>query len=190
MNEINEILDTMQAHCDGATIPFAPLYKVCADGSVWSHTNWRGYGARKLKASPNGHGYLRVGLVLPNGHTRKAFVHKLVAAAFLPAKPTAKHELRHLNGDRHDNRASNLAWGTSKENAADREAHGRTAKGQRNGAAKLCPAKVASIRALAKTGASSRELGRRFGVHSTTILDVLHGESWADINALATKGSQ
>lgn len=56
-------------------------------------------------------------------------VHRLVALAFLPKPPTAKHtHVNHINGVRHDPRASNLEWVTPSENmrhwARQRKANG------------------------------------------------------------------
>jgi len=67
---------------------------------------------------------------------RKTFmVHKLVAEKFLPQRPTDYHEIRHIDGDRRNNNASNLSWGTRKENAQDREKHGKTSRGDKHSAA-------------------------------------------------------
>lgn len=113
----------------------APGYSVTRDGRVFSNTqNWRGYGRRELAQQPNAHGYPRVRLTV-DGRRRVALVHSLVAAAFLPTRPSPQHEVRHLNGSRADNRAANLAWGTRAENAADRERHGKTSRGASHGKA-------------------------------------------------------
>jgi hypothetical protein len=110
-------------------------YEITHDGRVFSTAhNWRGYGRREMMQQPNAHGYPSVRLTLEGKRTRIA-VHRLVASRFLPPRPSLKHEVRHLNGDKTDNRASNLAWGTAKENAADREAHGRTSRGPQHAAA-------------------------------------------------------
>jgi hypothetical protein len=53
-------------------------------------------------------------------------------------------QCRHLDGNRSNNRLDNLAWGTPLENGADKARHG-TAKGERNGRAKLTAAKVRRI---------------------------------------------
>ena len=107
-----------------------PGYEVTCDGRVYSiDHNWRGYGKRELIQQINSHGYPSVRLSI-NGKRVRKLVHTLVAACFLPGRPSLLHEIRHLNGNKTDNRAENLAWGTRKENAADREAHGRTSRGQ------------------------------------------------------------
>lgn len=99
-------------------------YVVCSDGTVISTVVWRGSSERILKPHPNSHGYLRVRMVL-NGVRQSRFVHKLVAEAFLPPRPSSKHEICHIDGNRLNNHASNLRWGTRKDNAADRKRHGR-----------------------------------------------------------------
>lgn len=114
---------------------FARGYEVSADGRVFSvRSNWRGKGSFEIVPTLNSHGYLRVRLSLPLGRVSR-FVHKIVAAAFLGPRPSPQHEIRHLDGNKKNNSAVNLAWGTRKENAADREAHGRTSRGAAHSAA-------------------------------------------------------
>lgn len=109
-----------------------PGYGVDREGRVYSLTsNWRGYGQRELKQLPHKDGYLCV-RILRDGKRVRLLVHRMVAAAYLPPRPSAAHELRHLDGDKSNNAAANLAWGTAKENADDREAHGRTSRGVRH----------------------------------------------------------
>ena len=98
-------------------------YDVGSDGSVWSNANWRGYGRRRLTPYPNSHGYPCV-KVTNKSECKKMIIHVAVCTAFHGPKPTPQHQVRHLNGIRHDNRATNLAWGTAAENAADRAKHG------------------------------------------------------------------
>lgn len=112
-----------------------PGYEVTRDGRVISTgSNWRGYGSRELRQSLNASGYPSVRLVI-DGVRRHFPVHKLVAIAHLPPRPSELHEIRHLDGNRLNSQADNLAWGTRKENAADRDAHGTTSRGATHSAA-------------------------------------------------------
>lgn len=118
----------------GSEIKHFGGYEITRDGRVFSFaSNWRGYGRRELVAQPNSNGYLRVRLLI-DGVRKSHMVHKLVAQMFLPERPSAKHEIRHLDGNKLNNCAGNLAWGTRKENADDRERHGRTSRGEKHSA--------------------------------------------------------
>lgn len=113
------------------TIPMAPGYAVDEDGRVFSvASNWRGYGTRQLIAALNADGYPSVRLYI-GGKRKRISVHRLVADAFLPPRPSLSHEIRHLDGSRTNSRRDNICWGTRAENAADRDRHGRTFRGER-----------------------------------------------------------
>ena len=107
-----------------------PGYEVLPDGRVFSSWNWRGYGRREMQQTPNADGYPSV-RILVNGSRKRMAVHRLVALHFLPPRP-AGAEIRHLDGDKTNNCSWNLAWGTRKDNADDREKHGRTSRGGRH----------------------------------------------------------
>lgn len=92
-------------------------YEVSDHGRVWS---WPRRRPLTLVETPLG--YLVVCLSRPPGSTTRK-VHRLVLEAFVGPAPEGA-ETRHLDGDKHNNWLSNLAWGTSLENAADTCAHG------------------------------------------------------------------
>ena len=134
------------------------FYRIDADGSVFSIAhNWRGYGERKITPTVNSHGYLSVRITI-NGKRKHIPVHRLVAYVHLPPRPSLDHEIRHLDGNKLNPRASNLAWGTKSENARDRLRHGtdKTAanaaktihmrKGEKSATAKLTNVEAAAIR--------------------------------------------
>ena len=74
------------------------------------------YDARLLRAFANNKGYLRVCLC-HNGEGRHFLVSRLVASAFCENDdPQAKTTIDHIDGDKKNNRASNLRWMTLKEN--------------------------------------------------------------------------
>lgn len=68
-------------------------------------------------------GYRSVCMRRNGNRRRNYYVHELVLFAFRGPRPTADHEACHGNGIRHDNRLSNLRWGTYADNADDRRRH-------------------------------------------------------------------
>lgn len=87
----------------------------------------------RLKVFQNDDGYACVSMTVNGKRVRKC-VHTLVAWVHIGPRPSPTHEVRHLDGDRMNPHADNLSWGTRKENAADRELHGRTSRGARHSA--------------------------------------------------------
>lgn len=86
-----------------------------AGGTRW----WNG---RVRKPTLYNNGYYYVALT-GRGRRERFAIHRLVLLAFAGPCPPS-HEALHGDGDRGNNRLSNLRWGTSKENAADRDRHG------------------------------------------------------------------
>lgn len=93
-------------------------YAATEDGHIVSLRTGRALSAATLR-----NGYLMVSLSRA-GKGRSVLVHRLVAEAFLGPRPPDA-QIRHLNGDRFDNRLENLAYGSASENMQDRIAHGR-----------------------------------------------------------------
>lgn len=143
-------------------------YLVSDDGRLFSTVtgNWMAITIRS-------DGYTHVSLRM-DGRRMSHFVHRLVALAFIGHAPTGAHEVCHVNGIRHDNRACNLRWGTAKENAADRARHGHHAKGERSVLSKLSDAQRDEIRVAYRRGnVSQRQLARQFGVGLCAVQKVL-----------------
>jgi hypothetical protein len=110
-------------------IPCHQGYVISTQGKVFSvSSNWRGYGFREMSQSYNSDGYPSVRLT-KNGKRKRIAVHKLLALAFLPPRPSLRHQIRHLDGNKLNATSGNLAWGTPRENAEDREKHGHTSRG-------------------------------------------------------------
>jgi len=78
-----------------------------SDGSVDSHGLW---GRDRSFGSTNSDGYMQ-----KNVNLQKFKVHDLIAGAFLGEKPE-NYDVDHINGNRADNRPSNLRYVTRSEN--------------------------------------------------------------------------
>lgn len=99
---------------------------------------------RILRGPADKNGYAVVSLT--NKSTRKSFkVHVLVAATFIGERPEG-FQVRHLDGNKLNNKPTNLAYGSAKENTNDRRRHGTLLKGERWHATQITDAEVALIR--------------------------------------------
>ena len=152
--------------CD---IPGYPGYKVTAGGLIAGPK-----GILKPICSRDGYAHV---FAYDGGASRKLRVHHAVLFAFV-GPPAEGQETRHLDGDPHNNRLDNLAWGTRRENAADKQRHGRLPAGERSGTHKLTAADVIKIRRL-HGALSLRQLATRFGVSHTAIRRAALGISWS-----------
>jgi len=91
-----------------ADIPkYKGIYKISKNGKVKRQ-------GKILSNVLSGDGYLRVNL-FKNGKGKVGKIHRLVIHAFVGPCPKGK-EVLHKNGNKLDNRLSNLKYGTSSEN--------------------------------------------------------------------------
>lgn len=123
-------------------------------------------------------GYVVYGLSF-NGKAARVKACRLVIDAFGEPRPTKKHMILHGNGVHSDDRASNLSWGTAKDNAADARRHGTLARWERHGCAKITFAEVDKIRDMARDGMAQRRIAREFGLAQSHVWRIVHEVSWA-----------
>lgn len=136
---------------------------------------------------PRSRGRVLAPVLLPNGYLYVSLSRKpkkiqrsvasLVLTAFVGPRPKGQLSL-HGDGVRTNNALKNLRWGTYSTNIADARKHGTLARGERQGASKLCAMDVAEIRASKLTGVF---LSRQFGVSTTTICHIRKRRSWRHV---------
>lgn len=108
---------------------------------------------------------------------RSCYVHRLVAAAFHGAgKPG--DEVCHRDGQKLNNAATNLYWGSRTQNMADRGRLGEAASGERHGQAKLTAQQVAVIMADPRL---HREIAAEHGVSRELIGMIKRGKIWRGV---------
>lgn len=132
-----------------------------------------------LSATIGSHGYLSCRLDLW-GKRENYLLHRLVALAFIGPCPEGQ-EVLHEDGIKLNCAASNLRYGTRKENEADRVLHGTSNRGERCGSAKLMEEQVRQIRNELIAGASYSTLAKKYGVGSSTIQHISQRTTWRHI---------
>ena len=150
------------------------LGRVRSHGSIRSVKPWNNYCVAKLYR---------------NGNCKTAYVHRLVAKAFIP-NPQNKHFVNHKDGDKRNNHADNLEWCTRQENEIHAWRIGlKTVSpnhpaGEKHGMHKLSADDVAYIRSHhvpfdATYG--SAPLAKKFNVRPQTITDIAHYRTWKGV---------
>ncbi len=146
-------------------------YGITRDGRVWSYKrrHW-------LKLHVHKRGHMEVALCA-GSKTVSRKVHQLVLETWALARPPGA-VARHLDGDPTNNHVENLAWGTQRENAADRDAHGRTARHERHGKAKLTMADAVAARWRYFRGETVGQLATDYQVNPGTMSKLVRGITW------------
>lgn len=163
---------------------FIGLYAASDDGRIYSHR-----AQAFLRPGGRARRYLMVKLL-----GRTVLVHLLVAAAWLPPKPTRRHQINHIDADRRNNAPSNLEWCTSVENVrhslrmglrrataltiATAIRHGRASNLKRR---KLSRESVVAARARALAGATQASLAREFGISEISMSRIINRVTYKDI---------
>lgn len=150
-----------------------PRFKVGDDGTIV------GPSGRVLKAFVGNKGYRCITAYTGSRTWKQLRVHFLVCEAFHGERPDGA-QVAHCNGDRLDNRASNLRWSTSWQNEADKRSHGTAHIGEAHPRARLTEAKVREIRARWRPGMLAT-LASEYGVGQSTIWNVITRNTWGNV---------
>lgn len=156
-------------------IPNFEDYEADSYGNIWSlkpkHYN------KQLKSWIHSR-YLTV-QVRKNNKTFTKYVHQLVCAAFHGLPNKVDLQVRHLDGDRFNNKSENLMWGTKRENENDAIKHG-SRKGSKGGRAKLTENDVYNIRKIYQNK-KIVDIAKLHNVHPSTISNIIHYKNWKHI---------
>jgi HNH endonuclease/NUMOD4 motif-containing protein len=152
------------------------LYAISDMGYVLSYYCYRTNQGGMLKSKRHPEGYRSVNLYNNDGMKTK-LVHHLVAHAFHGPRPEG-YVINHKNGNKADNRATNIEYTTQSENV--RHAHRLKliprsgAKGEANGRSKLTLVQVVAIR-QERAMYKIPDLAKRYNVSISTIERVIDG---------------
>lgn len=161
------------------SIAVAPWYQV----NVEAGTVRNGVTGRTLKPRTNKDGYLSVTLKLANGSSRPETIHRLVTLAVYGNPANQRQCASHLDGNKLNNHHSNLRWKSPLANVRDKDAHGTTATGEKNGNSKLT--EDTAWRAYCLThvnGWSSRRIGTLLSISYKTVQKIARHDLWTSAN--------
>ena len=161
-------------------------YEVSSDGRVRSLARyvpgrWGLLFVPGRMLSPAKARYLLVTLSV-GGEAKTFGVHRLLCEAFHGPALTGYHAA-HKDGNAHNNTVDNLYWASPKENCADRERHGKWVHGTRVNTNKLSEDDVTAIVSECRAGAARKEVAERYGVHRSTVDQLLRGDTWKHLGA-------
>jgi len=133
---------------------------------------------RILKTLTNYNGYSVINIYNDSG-MKQFRVSRLVAIYFV-SNPEKKTQVNHKNGDKSDNRSSNLEWNTSLENITHAWKTGLTKTfGQGNGIAKLSEFQAIEILSLYSDGGTRHaDIAKMYNVSPSAINYLLARKSW------------
>ncbi len=158
----------------------APLYRVSDHGDVAGPR-----GALVPYRMPNGYVQVTLGFGKGSGIRRgkKCYVHRLVAAAFLD-NPLQLPQAHHRDGDRANNRVSNLEWASvlTNQHAAS--------YGDGNRPHVLTPSQVAEVKRLSASGMRDADIARKLCTGRKYVAMVLIGKRWVGTRAAAPPGDE
>lgn len=159
-----------------ATIKNYPNYMVSDTGIVRSLRRM-GTAGGPVKQRIDHRGYMKATLS-ESDLAKEFFVHRLVAAAFLPDF-LARPQVNHKNGQKTDNRLENLEMCTPKQNTEHADRTGlRKVRAEDNGNSKLTWPIVRQMRAVRAAGTTFKKLASMFGVSTRTANIIIRNLSW------------
>ncbi len=167
-------------------IPDWPRYEISDTGLIRSrdmivgakggHIAFRK--GRELRAAKKTNGYWAVTLT-SGGERRQFMVHRLVAEVFHGKPPHPGAHVLHSDGNKNNNAADNLRWGTPADNHADTEKHGRRLKGEMHPYAKLNEAAVRDIRS---SKADASKIAYSYNVSRAHIWAIRQRRVWRHVS--------
>jgi hypothetical protein len=125
-------------------------------------------------------GYL-VHTLRRDGKNVRCYAHNLVAEAFIGERPIG-HHVNHIDGNKHNNHASNLEYVTPARNIQHAYEIGlnKGNKGEQAGRAILTEEQVNEIRLL-RGKMTQAEIGKLYGVGRGAIANIMQGKTWKHV---------
>lgn len=154
--------------------PLRPELFVTEDGDVFK------YGIKIKPQHLNGRGYPIVWLMI-NKKPFRFLVHRLVASAYCEGFAPGL-TVNHKDGNKLNNRASNLEWITKADNLRHAHATGLCRQsGDDSHRRKLHSTDVLRIKQRLNSGERGSDLAKEYKVSESTIYDIKHNKKWRSV---------
>lgn len=122
-------------------------------------------------------------ILSPFDSPKGLFVHRLVAAAFIP-NPKNLPYINHINGIKDDNRVENLEWVDHLGNMQHAFETGLVPSGEKSFRSKLTNSQVLEIKEILTNNPdyNQSELARKYNVVRSTINGIFKNRKWKTVN--------
>lgn len=157
------------------TVPFAPNYEVSVLGNIKNK-----FTKQVLKPQIGSTGYYHIRIRHINGKFKTVKLHRLVALTFMD-NPENKNTINHKDGDKLNNKLSNLEWATDLENSTHARETGLCNQGVKLKATNIHDGKVLIFESRSECAKMlgttkyyiSRCINQRNGIYKDWILESL-----------------
>ena len=141
------------------------IYEVSNLGKIKSYALDKPH-IKKLSYKRMGYPYT---MLYKNGRGQWVNIHRLIAKTFIP-NPKNKPQVNHIDGNKQNNKVSNLEWVTHSENTIHAFKIGLMARGEEHKSAKLSDKEVREIRKKYSSGKYlQKELAEKYNVGQASI---------------------
>lgn len=159
------------------------FYTITTDGDVYSDNS-----GKMRTRNKAGTEYQIINFMKKDG-TKKCYrLHRLVMMAFEPIPNPEEMEVNHKDGNKKNNKFSNLEWCTSSENQkhAIRTGLQKPRRGEKSNFSKLTEEDVLEVYSLHEQGRSDADIAEKVKCSASNIHSILSGKSWKYLRGSTT----
>jgi hypothetical protein len=154
-------------------------HEISSEGRIRRTKPAQGTRVGRILATPIGRRGYRQVTIRVGERQRELYVHSLVATTFLGPRPPGQ-DVNHMDGDKLNNRASNLEYVSRRENLNHASKLGLLRVGEAFGRSPLKDDDILTIRKLAlsmRVGV----IAKMFGVSYPTVYDIVLRKTWKHV---------
>lgn len=147
-----------------------------------------------LQPKYNKKGYQYVNLSINKYKSVKWYIHRLVAFHFID-NPNNKPQVNHIDGNKSNNKVSNLEWCTNTENQIHAVLNNLHFQGESHRSSKFTNESIKLLPELIKIGFKPKEINELTGVAIQNLNKIFKGKTWRqlhlfDVPPIFTRGSR